>query len=71
MKNMQNLGGVIGKNGYLNPLIFLRPLEFALGSPDNAFIGITGKYKLYKNGFIYGQLGLDDLGRRIAMHLRL
>lgn len=46
---------------YLNPLIFLRPLEFALGSPDNAFVGITGKYKLYKNGFIYGQLGLDDL----------
>jgi len=46
---------------YLNPLIFLRPLEFALGSPDNAFIGMTGKYKLYKNGFIYGQVGLDDL----------
>jgi hypothetical protein len=46
---------------YISPLIFLRPIEFPLGSPDNAFIGITGKYKLYKNGFIYGQLGLDDL----------
>lgn len=46
---------------YLNPLIFMRPIEFTFGSPDNAFIGITGKYKLYKNGFIYGQLGLDDL----------
>ena len=30
-------------------------------SPDNAFIGFTGKYKLYKNGFLYGQIGLDDL----------
>lgn len=46
---------------YLNPLIFMRPLEFAIGSPDNAFIGITLKYKLYKRGFLYGQLGLDDL----------
>ncbi len=46
---------------YLNPLIFMRPLEFAVGSPDNAFVGITGKYHLYKNGFLYGQIGIDDL----------
>jgi len=46
---------------YLNPLVFLRPIEFTFGSPDNAFIGFTGKYKLYKNGFLYGQIGLDDL----------
>ncbi|MBS1730020.1 MAG: hypothetical protein JSS67_04500 [Bacteroidetes bacterium] len=46
---------------YLNPLIFMRPLEFAIGSPDNAFIGLTLKYKIYKKGFLYGQLGLDDL----------
>jgi hypothetical protein len=46
---------------YLNPLIFMRPIEFTFGSPDNAFIGITGKYHIYKNGFIYGQIGLDDL----------
>lgn len=46
---------------YLNPLIFIRPIEFTFGSPDNAMVGITAKYKLYKNGYIYGQLGLDDL----------
>lgn len=46
---------------YFNPLIFMRPIEFTFGSPDNAFVGLTLKYKLYKNGFVYGQLGLDDL----------
>lgn len=46
---------------YLNPLIFMRPLEYAIGSPDNAFVGITFKYKFYKKGFLYGQLGLDDI----------
>jgi hypothetical protein len=46
---------------YLSPLIFMRPLEFSIGSPDNAFMGFTGKYILNKKGFIYGQIGLDDL----------
>lgn len=52
---------------YLNPLIFMRPLEFAIGSPDNAFVGLTFKYKLYKNGFVYGQLGLDDLNLQSSL----
>lgn len=52
---------------YLNPLIFIRPLEFAVGSPDNAFVGITFKYKFYKNGFVYGQLGLDDLNLKSSL----
>lgn len=52
---------------YLNPLIFMRPIEFQFGSPDNAFVGITGKYRLYKNGFIYGQIGLDDLNLRTSL----
>jgi hypothetical protein len=52
---------------YVNPLIFMRPLEFAIGSPDNAMIGLNAKYKLYKNGFIYGQIALDD----INLHLTL
>ena len=46
---------------YLNPLIFIRPLEFTVGSPDNAMIGFNLKYKIYKKGYIYGQLALDDL----------
>jgi hypothetical protein len=56
---------VTGERGfdvqYLNPLIFMRPIEFEIGSPDNAFIGFTYKYRFYKNGFLYGQVGLDDL----------
>ncbi|HWB25184.1 MAG TPA: hypothetical protein VG738_06880 [Chitinophagaceae bacterium] len=46
---------------YLNPFIFTRPLEFGIGSPDNAFMGLTFKYILYKKGFLYGQIALDDL----------
>lgn len=45
---------------YLNPLIFMRPLEFTIGSPDNAMIGFNLKYHIYKKGFIYGELALDD-----------
>lgn len=45
---------------YLNPLILMRPVEFSLGSTDNAMMGFTGKYT-FKNGYIYGQLGLDDI----------
>jgi hypothetical protein len=46
---------------YLNPLIFLRPLEFEIGSPDNAFLGLTFKYRLLQNSYCYAQLGLDDI----------
>jgi hypothetical protein len=46
---------------YLNPLLFIRPSEFTIGSPDNAMIGFNFKYKIYKKGFVYGQLALDDM----------
>jgi len=46
---------------YINPFIFTRPLEFSVGSPDNAFLGLTAKYKIYKKGYLYGQIALDDL----------
>lgn len=46
---------------YLNPIIFLRPVEFTLGSPDNAMMGFNIKYKIYKKGFVYGQAALDDI----------
>ena len=51
---------------YLNPLIFLRPTEFSIGSPDNALIGLSFKYSLYKKGFVYGQLALDDLNLQLS-----
>jgi hypothetical protein len=45
---------------YLNPVIFLRPLEASNGSPDNALIGFTGKYKVTNGITFYGQFFLDE-----------
>jgi len=45
---------------YLNPVIFIRPVEFSLGSPDNALMGLNISYRLFKNYFIYGQFVLDE-----------
>ena len=46
---------------YLNPVAFLRPVEFQNGSKDAVLIGATSKFKLMNNLSIYGQLILDDL----------
>jgi hypothetical protein len=45
---------------YLNPVIFLRPQEYSVGSPDNAFIGLNINGKLFKTLKLYGQLALDE-----------
>lgn len=45
---------------YINPVIFLRDVEAASGSPDNALLGFTAKYKLTDHLAIYGQLALDE-----------
>lgn len=45
---------------YLNPIIFYRTVEFSLGSPDNALLGIDLSFKASKKVLIYGQLLLDE-----------
>jgi hypothetical protein len=45
---------------YINPVIFLRPVEAANGSPDNALIGFTSKYKITDGITAYGQFSLDE-----------
>lgn len=45
---------------YLNPVVFFRPQEYSVGSPDNAFIGLNVNYKLFHRIKLYGQLGLDE-----------
>ncbi len=45
---------------YLNPIIFFRPVEFSLGSPDNVIMGGGYKFKIGKLNFIYGQVLLDE-----------
>ena len=44
---------------YLNPVIFYRPQEYALGSSDNSLIGVQLSAK-YKGHTLYGQFVLDD-----------
>ncbi len=45
---------------YVNPFIFLRTIEGKNGSPDNALVGFTAKYKAFKNGTVYGQVAIDE-----------
>lgn len=49
---------------YLNPVIFFRPLEFSLGSPDNVLLGLNMKWIFMKNNILYGQLLLDEFSLR-------
>ena len=44
---------------YLNPIIFYRPQEYALGSSDNTFMGFQFSAK-YKKHTFYGQGMFDD-----------
>ncbi len=46
---------------YLNPVIFIRPVEFALGSPDNVILGLNFNFKLSDKTSLYTQFVLDDL----------
>ncbi len=46
--------------GYMNPFIFFRPVEFAIGSPDNVLLGFNGKLKLKNKNTLYAQLLLDE-----------
>jgi hypothetical protein len=47
---------------YLNPIIFYRPVEYSLGSSDNAFLGLSFKLKLggNYNQQLYGQFMIDE-----------
>ncbi|MBK8673246.1 MAG: hypothetical protein IPN93_09735 [Bacteroidetes bacterium] len=46
---------------YLNPMVFIRPVEFAVGSPDNVTLGMNFKFKPVDKHVIYSQFLLDDL----------
>lgn len=54
---------------YLNPVIFLRPVEFGLGSPDNMILGFNLKIKITPKIIFYGQLMLDEFKiREVRAH---
>ena len=46
---------------YFNPVIFLRPLEFSMGSNENALMGVNLKVSFSQKNCIYGQIVLDDV----------
>jgi hypothetical protein len=45
---------------YLNPIIFYRAVEQALGSPDNAVVGLDFKSNIARHISLYGQFFLDE-----------
>lgn len=45
---------------YLNPIIFMRPTEWMLGSPDNALIGVNLSYRFARQTILYGQVIVDE-----------
>ncbi len=45
---------------YLNPLMFLRPMEQNLGSEDNAFVGFDIKANIAKRFQLYTQVNFDE-----------
>ena len=45
---------------YLNPVILYRTVEQFLDSPDNALIGLNGKWNIKNRFQVYGQLILDE-----------
>jgi hypothetical protein len=45
---------------YLNPIVFYRPQEYSVGSPDNSMMGLTASVKLFKTLKIYAQVVADE-----------
>jgi hypothetical protein len=45
---------------YLNPIIFYRAVEHAIGSPDNVLIGADFKANIINHLQLYGQFVLDE-----------
>jgi len=45
---------------YLNPVILYRTVEQFLDSPDNALIGLNGKWNVFNKYQLYGQVLLDE-----------
>jgi hypothetical protein len=45
---------------YLNPVIFFRPVEYSLGSSDNAMLGFNTSWTIAKRFKLYGQAVLDE-----------
>ena len=45
---------------FLNPIIFLRPVEYSIGNPDKSTIAFTSSYKFLNKYVLYGQLIITE-----------
>lgn len=45
---------------YLNPIVFYRPQEYSVGSPDNSMMGLNISAKLFKTLKLYAQAVADE-----------
>ncbi|MGD1046304.1 MAG: gliding motility protein RemB [Bacteroidota bacterium] len=55
---------------YLNPLIFFRPIEYSMGSPDKMKIAVNMKFKLSDNITSYSQILIDEMHISEYIHNR-
>jgi hypothetical protein len=53
---------------YLNPIIFYRPIEYSLGSPNNVLMGGAFNFKFSDDVKFYSQLVLDDFDVNAFKH---
>jgi len=52
---------------YLNPIVFLRSVEYNIGTFDNVLVGFSGHLKIFKTGMLYGQVFIDEF---ILSHIK-
>lgn len=45
---------------FINPFIFVRPVEFSIGNPDKSLLGFNGSYKFLNSYLLYGQLVINE-----------
>ena len=45
---------------YINPVIFLKPVNNSSDDPDKSLLGFTGKYKVSNGITVYGQFALNE-----------
>jgi hypothetical protein len=50
---------------YLNPLVFYRPVEYSLGSPDNVLLAGSLKWNVTESLQFYGQFVLDEFNLKL------
>lgn len=50
---------------YLNPLVFYRPVEYSLGSPDNVMLAASIRWDAAPSFQLYGQFVLDEFNLKL------